>query len=64
MFTNWVREELTAENQTYLWDIEYILKNGEHVFAKYNGTEKDGEKVMNSLLIEVVYVSETEILQH
>lgn len=46
-------EDLTADGeleQTYLWDIEYILKNGEHVFAKYYGTEKDAEKVMNSLL--------------
>lgn len=46
-YTDLTPDDLEPE---YVWMIEYILKNGEHVFGEYHGPEKDGEQVMNSLL--------------
>ena len=34
----------------YKWKVEYILKNGEHVFGTYYGNEKDTAGVCKVLL--------------
>ena len=44
--------ELTTDRQesVYVWMIEYILKNGEHVFSEYHGVEQDAAGVITTLL--------------